>query len=128
MPTVSLKLRFPNDAALGPGKIRLLELIAETGSIAAAGRAMKMSYRRAWLLIDELNGMFDTPLVASRLGGAAGGGASLTSRGNDVVRRYRAIEARATTAARIHLDALEGVIARPARRTPPRPAHRKDTA
>jgi len=124
MTVVSLKVRFANDHALGPGKVRLLELVAETGSISAAGRAMKMSYRRAWLLIDELNRMFEEPLVASRLGGASGGGASLTPRGIDVVRRYRAIEARTATAARVHLDALERVVAAPrprksARRTPP---------
>ena len=105
-PTVLLRLRFANAGALGPGKIQLLELIAQTGSISAAGRAMKMSYRRAWLLVDELNRIFDVPLVASRLGGRAGGGASLTPRGNEVVRRYRAIEARTTTAARAHLRAL----------------------
>jgi molybdate transport system regulatory protein len=123
MTVVSLKVRFANDRALGPGKIRLLELIAETGSISAAGRAMTMSYRRAWLLIDELNRMFDEPLVASRLGGASGGGASLTPRGADVVRRYRAIEARATTAARVHLEALDRIAAAPrprkAARRPP---------
>ncbi len=111
MSDVWLKVRLRNGAALGPGKIRLLELIGETGSIAAAGRGMKMSYRRAWLLVDELNTMFDVPLVASRLGGADGGGASLTARGSDVIRRYRAIEARASTAARAHLDALDRVAA-----------------
>jgi molybdate transport system regulatory protein len=107
MVAVSLKLRFADDRALGPGKIRLLELVAETGSISAAARAMKMSYRRAWLLIDELNHMFRKPVVVSRPGGVSGGGAELTPLGRDVVRRYRAIEARVTTASRTHLDALD---------------------
>ena len=92
MARVSLRLGFPDDQALGPGKVRLLELIGETGSISAAGRAMKMSYRRAWTLVDELNRMFRDPLVEARPGGAHGGGARLTDAGNDVARRYREIE------------------------------------
>jgi molybdate transport system regulatory protein len=104
---VSLKLRLSDDRALGPGKIRLLELIAETGSISAAGRSMKMSYRRAWLLVDDLNHSFRKPVVLSRPGGAAGGGATLTPFGSEVVRRYRAIEARIGTTSRVHLDAFE---------------------
>jgi molybdate transport system regulatory protein len=107
MVAVSLKLRFADDRALGPGKVRLLELIAESGSISAAARAMKMSYRRAWLLIDELNHTFRKPVVVSRPGGVSGGGAELTAFGRDVVRRYRAIEARIATASRTHLDALD---------------------
>jgi molybdate transport system regulatory protein len=104
---VSLKLQLSDDRALGPGKVRLLELIGETGSISAAGRAMGMSYRRAWLLVDELNHMFREPVVVSRLGGASGGGATLTEFGADVVRRYRAIEARIFTASREHLEAFD---------------------
>ena len=94
MTRVSLRLAFNGDRALGPGKVRLLESIAETGSISAAGRAMAMSYRRAWMLVDELNHMFDAPLVEARPGGKDGGGTSLTPAGEDVVRRYRAIEAK----------------------------------
>jgi molybdate transport system regulatory protein len=104
---VSLKLRFPNDRALGPGKIRLLELVRETGSISAAGREMHMSYRRAWLLIDELNHMFREPILVSRVGGTSGGGATLTEFGAEVVRHYRAIEARIASASQEHLTALE---------------------
>jgi molybdate transport system regulatory protein len=104
---VSLKLRFSDDHALGPGKVRLLELVGETGSIAAAGRAMSMSYRRAWLLIDELNGMFRGPVVVSHVGGPAGGGASLTELGTEVIRRYRAIETRILATSSDHLVALE---------------------
>jgi molybdate transport system regulatory protein len=104
---ISLRLQLGGDAQLGPGKIRLLELVRDTGSISAAGRAMKMSYRRAWLLVDELNDMFREPVVVSRLGGAAGGGASLTELGVEVVRRYRAIESRIRSSSGTHLSALE---------------------
>ena len=104
---VSLRLQLDRERALGPGKVRLLELVHETGSISAAGRAMKMSYRRAWLLVDELNHMFREPVVVSRMGGTSGGGATLTELGAEVVRRYRAIEARIQTASKEHLAALE---------------------
>ena len=79
-------------AALGPGKIDLLEAIAETGSIRAACSRFKMSYRRAWTLIAELNGMFKTPLVIAETGGRGGGGATLTPLGRKVVERFRAME------------------------------------
>ncbi len=79
--------------SLGPGKADLLERIRETGSIAAAGRRMRMSYKRAWQLVDELNGLFDVPLVAASQGGSGGGGASLTRRGADVLARYRRMHA-----------------------------------
>jgi molybdate transport system regulatory protein len=110
---VSLRLRLRNQCALGPGKIRLLECIAEEGSISAAGRAMKMSYRRAWILVDELNHSFAEPLVETQLGGQQGGGASLTRLGRDVVRRYRAIERRIFSASRDHLAVLDGAAAAP---------------
>lgn len=112
MPNVSLKLRFSRDRALGPGKIRLLELIDETGSISAASRAMKMSYPRAWKLIDNVNGVFADPLVNTQIGGATHGGATLTPLGRDVVRRYRSIEARVHTASAKHLEALEAILAK----------------
>jgi molybdate transport system regulatory protein len=107
MARVSLRLGLTSDAALGPGKVRLLELIHETGSISAAGREMSMSYRRAWNLINELNAMFAEPVVEARPGGSHGGGASLTATGADVVRRYRAIESNVTTSSRAHIAALE---------------------
>jgi molybdate transport system regulatory protein len=110
MARVSLRLGFPGEHALGPGKVRLLELIGETGSISAAGRAMKMSYRRAWMLVDELNRMFRDPLVEARPGGAHGGGAHLTNAGGDVVRRYREIEARIEVDSDANIAALEAMI------------------
>jgi molybdate transport system regulatory protein len=93
-------------AAFGPGKAQLLEGIRDTGSIAAAGRRMKMSYSRAWGLVEEMNGEFRRPLVASAKGGASRGGAVLTSLGEEVLARYRRMEARATQAAAVDLAAL----------------------
>jgi len=85
-------------SALGPGKIDLLEAIAETGSIRAAGNRFRMSYRRAWELVAELNGMFRTPLVEAEAGGRGGGGATLTPLGEKVVARFRSMEASAEVA------------------------------
>lgn len=95
--TVNLTLRIDLGAAgaIGPGKIRLLELIGETGSISAAGRAMGMSYRQAWLLIDSLNSLFREPVTETLAGGVRGGGADLTPFGRTLIRTYRDIEAAA---------------------------------
>ncbi|WP_294608787.1 winged helix-turn-helix domain-containing protein [Roseovarius sp.] len=79
---------------IGPGKADLLELIAQTGSISAAGRAMNMSYKRAWMLVETMNAMFRAPVVQSARGGAKGGGAVLTETGAEVLRHYRALERR----------------------------------
>ncbi len=88
-----MRLVLRHGAALGPGKIDLLEAIAETGSIRAAGARFKMSYRRAWGLVAELNDMFAKPLVVAETGGRGGGGAALTPLGREVVSRFRAMEA-----------------------------------
>lgn len=103
---ISLRVDLPPTGRLGPGKIDLLEAIEETGSISGAGRAMRMSYRRAWLLVDDLNRMFRLPLVEASTGGAKGGGAHLTAMGREVVAHYRAIESKALKAASLHIDAL----------------------
>jgi molybdate transport system regulatory protein len=92
--------------ALGPGKADLLDAIAETGSISAAGRRMKMSYRRAWLLVEELNGSFQTALVAADKGGAHGGGARLTELGARVLRHFRSMERKTQKAIAADLTAL----------------------
>lgn len=88
---------------LGPGKIDLVEAIEQEGSISAAARAMGMSYRRAWLLVDALNRMFDQPLVVTSPGGAHGGGAMITDFGKDVAAAYRRVEERASIAIREEL-------------------------
>lgn len=79
--------------AMGPGKADLLEAIASTGSISAAARSMGMSYRRAWLLVDTMNGCFAEPLVIKEKGGVEGGGASLSTTGTQVLRKYRRLSA-----------------------------------
>ena len=95
-PRATFRIEFGPDQRLGPGKVRLLELIVENGSISAAAREMNMSYRRAWLLIDELNGIFGKPVVETTAGGAGGGGARVTPFGLSVIAAFRAIEADAT--------------------------------
>ena len=107
MAKLRLRVDLEPAGAVGPGKIELLERIDELGSIAAAGRAMRMSYRRAWELIDNINQCFREPLVSKQLGGQDGGGAKLTRLGRDVVRHYRAIEKKAARAAASHLSALQ---------------------
>jgi molybdate transport system regulatory protein len=107
---LSLRLDFAPGGRLGPGKVALLEAVAETGSISAAGRSMTMSYRRAWLLIDDLNRMFRTPLVEAQPGGSKGGGAQLTALGREVVAHYRAVESKALNAGALHIEALRALI------------------
>ncbi|MGI9333407.1 MAG: winged helix-turn-helix domain-containing protein [Gammaproteobacteria bacterium] len=107
MPKLTLRLDFESGERLGPGKARLLELIAQHGSISAAGREMGMSYRRAWLLVDSLNRTFEATVVESRPGGRGGGGASLTTLGESIVSHYRAMEREATRALSKPLRALD---------------------
>lgn len=104
---LSLRVVLGPSAALGPGKADLLEGIRATGSIAAAGRRMRMSYKRAWQLVDELNRLFRRPLVEAASGGARGGGARLTALGEEVLARFRRIEARSARAAADDLGALQ---------------------
>jgi len=82
------------ELAIGPGKIALLEAIAATGSIAAAAKTLRMSYRRAWLLVDETNRCLARPAVEASAGGEKGGRAVLTPTGAELVRRYRRVERR----------------------------------
>src|SRR3979411_2671104 len=96
-PEVQFRLRIKSgaDIAVGPGKIELLEAIANTGSITAAAKLLGMSYRRAWLLVDTMNRCFKTRVVATEAGGNRGGGTRLTALGAQLVRSYRRIEERA---------------------------------
>jgi molybdate transport system regulatory protein len=109
---LNLKLRLLQDSevAMGPGKADLLEAIADTGSISAAARAMHMSYRRAWLLVDVMNRCFRQPLVHSAAGGSHGGGAQLTETGAAVLAQFRQMEAIALQAAQPHLAALADLL------------------
>ena len=91
-PKPRVRILIGDTVALGPGKVRLLEAIEQTGSIAAAARAMGMSYGRAWQLVRAMNGDFVSPLVQREAGGRGGGGASVTDLGRDALTRYREIE------------------------------------
>ena len=107
-PAIRLQVRLdlPGAGRIGPGKIELLRQISEHQSIAAAARAMDMSYRRAWLLVDELNGLFTQPLVAKWLGGKSRGGATLTPAGQRLVASYETVVRRAAEANRAVLSAI----------------------
>jgi molybdate transport system regulatory protein len=91
-----LRILLAEAIAMGPGKAELLQRIAETGSISAAARAMQMSYRRAWLLVDTMNRSFTSPLVGTATGGSRGGGAFLTPLGKEVLAHYEQMEAKAS--------------------------------
>ncbi|HTR86171.1 MAG TPA: LysR family transcriptional regulator [Reyranella sp.] len=109
--SLHLRLDFGDGRSLGPGKIRLLELIEETGSISAAGRALEMSYRQAWLLIADLNKMFREPVVISQIGGGGGGGATVTATGHEIIRLYRDFEHRAQSASTENIRGLVRLLA-----------------
>lgn len=106
---LSVRIDLPN-GRVGPGKVTLLEAVAQTGSISGAARSIGMSYRRAWILIDELNGIFEEPVLSTQAGGKSGGGAALTRLGRDIVDRYRAIEHQALRAAAADLEALRSAV------------------
>ena len=96
---LSIRIDLASGDRIGPGKIALLEAIRSTGSISAAARSIGMSYRRAWLLVEEINQTLREPAVKAATGGARGGGAVVTAVGERVVDLYRAIETQARTAA-----------------------------
>ena len=108
IPTATLQFRVMLDRTkvFGPGKADLLEHIAATGSISAAARRMRVSYKRAWQLVDEVNRAFSRPLVAAAAGGVAGGGASLSATGEQVLASYRSLQRLATRAAQRELRTL----------------------
>lgn len=101
-----MRVRVANLIAIGPGKVDLLEAVAEHGSISAAARSLDMSYRRAWLLLDELSRALTSPAITTAQGGERGGGARLTPMGQAVIRHYRGAEAKALAAGKPHLTRL----------------------
>ena len=107
-PVARFRLRVTSGEtiAIGPGKIDLLEAIVETRSITAAAKSIGMSYRRAWILVDQINACLRQPAVASAKGGERGGGSRLTAVGEDLVARYRRIEAHAAKACADDIEAL----------------------
>lgn len=116
-----MRVAFGPLGGLGPGKIRLMELIAEQGSIAAAGKALGMSYKRAWTLAESLNSSFVGPVIAVQHGGARGGGAVLTDLGRTIVRHYRGIEKTVATHAQPDLAALSLLLSKPSAEDPTTP-------
>jgi molybdate transport system regulatory protein len=111
---LTLRLDFETGLRLGPGKVALLEAIGRTGSIAAAGREFGMAYRRAWLLVDEMNRMFEAHLVEARGGGRNGGGAVLTPLGERVIGLYRAAETKVKASTAAEVRRIERALASPA--------------
>jgi molybdate transport system regulatory protein len=90
--SVSFRVDFGPECSVGPGKIALLEHIGATGSLSEAARRLRMSYRRAWLLLEDLNTSFQQPVARMSVGGRGGGGASLTPFGTELVSAYRTLE------------------------------------
>jgi molybdate transport system regulatory protein len=103
---LSLRIDLASGGRIGPGKIAVLEAIGQTGSISGAGRALGMSYRRTWALVEDLNNSLGRNVVETAAGGSGGGGASLTEAGRAVITCYRAIERDSLRIARKHLGAL----------------------
>ena len=103
---LNIRIDLASGVRIGPGKVAVLEAIARLGSISAAGRTLRMSYRRTWELVEDLNQSLGTPVVETAAGGSGGGGAVLTRAGKAVIERYRAIEVDTALAARKHLQAL----------------------
>nr|WP_321845980.1 LysR family transcriptional regulator [Paraburkholderia bannensis] len=111
-PAVRFRMRVIQDetVALGPGKVQLLEAVRDHGSISAAARSLNMSYRRAWLLMDELNRALESPATVSEHGGQSGGGSTLTPVGEEIIRLYRGIEARAAASCAPEIAALTKLV------------------
>ncbi len=111
-PRAQLRFVLAPDIAMGPGKAALLEHIRDTGSISAAGRRMEMSYKRTWQMVESMNRCFRSPLVETAKGGAGGGGAQLTPLGEQVLARYRRMEALAAKAVARELAGFHRLLTR----------------
>ncbi len=109
----TIRILFGSSVSLGPGKVAMLEAIDRTGSISAAARAMGMSYRRAWLLVDVMNRSFRSAVVETAAGGQGGGGTRVTELGKDLLARYREIEEKAVASIADDMLALQGFLADP---------------
>jgi len=114
-PRLSIRIDLAGGDRIGPGKIALLEAIGATGSISAAARQLGMSYRRAWLLVEEVNAALRQPAVDAATGGRHGGGAVLTAVGRRIIAHYRAIEGLARSSAGKEFRAIEKLVRRAAK-------------
>ena len=119
-PGLLLRILAAKNPAMGPGKARLVALIAETGSISSAAREMGMSYRRAWQLVEALNKSFTEPVVLTAVGGKRGGGAVVTDFGKRLVKQYHGMEAKASAAIAADLEEFSTHLRKPAAKRKPR--------
>lgn len=117
-PDIRFRIDFNDRCSVGIGKIRLLEAIARTGSLSQAARDIGMSYRRAWLLMDSMNTEFDTVVVSATVGGSGGGGAQLTSFGQELIQAYRKLEGRLASLTAEHMSEVAAHAAGLRRRSP----------
>ena len=111
MPRPRLRILLGSAIAMGPGKADLLQAIEDAGAITGAARLMEMSYRRAWLLVEVMNGSFRAPLVETARGGRRGGGARLTPLGREAFERYRRMEAKAAASVDSDMAAFRKLLA-----------------
>jgi molybdate transport system regulatory protein len=119
-PGLLLRILSAKNPAMGPGKARLVGLIAESGSISAAARKMGMSYRRAWQLVEALNKSFNEPVVLTAVGGKRGGGAVVTEFGKRLVAQYHGMEAKASAAIAAELEEFATHLRKSAAKRKPR--------
>jgi molybdate transport system regulatory protein len=115
-PIVRFRIDFDRDEAIGPGKISLLERIDLTGSLSQSARDLKMSYRRAWELLESANTAFVKKAALTSRGGRGGGGAQLTEFGRELIKSYRAFERDVQARAMRHFAAIAAQTHKAARR------------
>lgn len=105
-----MRVLYGDLIAIGPGKVSLLEAVRDYGSITAAAKSLGMSYRRAWLLLNDINSALASPAIVSSHGGASGGTSQLTEIGEQVIALYRQIEQQASAANQKELSQLLGLL------------------
>ena len=111
-----VRVKLQGGGVFGPGKAELLEQIGQLGSISAAARAMRMSYRQAWKLIETMNGAFREPVIATSQGGVRGGGATLSPLGKQLIRSYRSLQQKAARSTATDLEVIADLVAANAER------------